>query len=734
MAETATCVFSSKVEQLLAVVEASGFALQKDGKVSADRAAMRRVVLPLGRVQRGERGRARREDTNRQKKQGRRPVVGEPPLSFARHLSVCLCLAPRAPHAVARSRDTRSKCRARASWPAAPSRARAKAERERERERARRGKGRERGHVAPSPSPPRRPPPRKTQVPPPPQPPTTNITTTQQPVGGLAVARPYLECALLAEGRRLDRASARAAAGADLLFCSSTATSPASSCLTVAGCAQPCPLAPVGDEGQEQEGDDAAALPPSGKNDGSSNASTAAAAALLPSDLGASLRKALGPQAVTELRWARVPSVALLARGYIPEAALAAAALEGVPVSPSLAGPHQEEVPTIVDVFLKAPSAAAGKGKGGGGGAGGNGNNNNNNSNAQASSGRFPDNRLMLLRDGGFLALGSDIDEAAAAFARAARARLLGEGAYAAVSEACGLLPVAAAAAAAGPSSSSAAAAACGATTAATAVAVAAVAATAAAATATAITTSTTIPTSTSTPTLAAFDGLGSGALAVGSHPLLLLGSSGGMAAAAAEGGQKQGGGAAPQSSAPGGTPSSRRPNSNNNQSDTARAVPMFSLGGAATALRRLGHSLLGGRPTLGGRHSDGATDLIALGGTGGGAAAGGAGASRMGHAASMRPSLPGLRGLFQGGGAANGTSPFALPSAGPPSAAGLPPAHSGAGAGAQRSRTSQGNGGTAGGLLAPSGGSITGLCRKGSESHRPALPSSFTFGGLKPW
>jgi hypothetical protein len=333
-------------------------------------------------------------------------------------------------------------------------------------------------------------------------------------------------------------------------------------------------------------------------------------------------------------------------------------------------------VPTIVEVFLKAPPAAQGAAGNGGGG--------NSSSSSSSSKARYPETRLLLLRDGGFLALGADIDEAAAAFARAARARLLGESAYAAVSEACGLPATAAATTTTTPAPPA------------------------------AIATPATTSAAGRSPTLAAFDGLGSGAL-VGSHPLLLPAN----AASSGGAGQPQ----QPQQQQPGA--SSRRPNS-----DTARAVPLFSLGGAATALRRLGHSLLGGRPTLGGRASEGATDLIALGDSGGGAAAGGAGTMRAGASAALRPSLPGVRGLFQGG-AGTGASPFALPTAGPLSGAGLPPAHhSGAGA---RSRTSQGN--APGGLLAPSGGSITALCRKNSESaaNRP-LPSSFTFGGLKPW
>lgn len=402
--------------------------------------------------------------------------------------------------------------------------------------------------------------------------------------------------------------------------------------------------------------------------------------------------KVLGPQAVAELKWQRVPSVALLARGAIPEAALAAAALAGVPVSPSLAGPHEEEVPTVFEVFLKAQQ---GQVAGGGGGIGGGNNGSGSSAANQQQQQRYPEQRLLLLRDGGFLALGADIDEAAAAFARAARARLLGDGAFAAVSEACGLQASSAAPSASGANIEAG---------------------------------QQHQQQQPQAPTLDAFDGLGSGALLLGgggggvtgagggnlgSHPLLMLGSAGGGA---------------------GNGHHLRHP------SDTARAVPLFSLGGAATALRRLGHSLLGGRPTVGGRASDGAAEVISLGDTGGGAAGGNGGVARAGLAGALRPSLPGVRGLFGHGSAATGASPFALPSAGPPSSAGLPPMPGGGGLSNGGRKVSQGSmmmmmqgqGSSAAMMLPPSG---SGLARKGSESVAPqrALPS-FMSGGMKPW
>jgi hypothetical protein len=386
---------------------------------------------------------------------------------------------------------------------------------------------------------------------------------------------------------------------------------------------------------------------------------------LLPHDLGPALLKILGPQAVSELRWALVPCVALLARGAVPEAALAAAALAGVPVSPSLAGPHSEEAPTVVDVFLKAQA---------GGGSGGQ----QQQQQQRQQQRRYPETRLLILRDGGVLALGADIDEAAAAFARAARAGLLGDGAYAAVSEACGL----------GSSNNGPAAAA-----------------------------------ASSSATLDAFEGLGSGALLlpggggggngiqhVGSHPLQTLGSG----------------------SLPGGP------------GDTAGAVPLLSLGGAAAALRRLGHSLLGGRPSLGGRVSDGAAaagaDIISLGDTAGGAEMpGGGGGAGVARAGALRPSLPGVRGLFHGVGGMRPTPFAAMPAAGPPSSAGLPPparGWSGLG-GASNGGRKVSLGQMISGRVSGSG-ALPPVSRKGSEAGPPAaalrsgLPS-FT-SGLRPW
>lgn len=499
------------------------------------------------------------------------------------------------------------------------------------------------------------------------------------------MTRPYFELALGQEGRRLDPAAAKACAGSDLLFCSSAATnasSPGGGGLGVVGCA-PCPLAPVAPPAP-------AGAPP---------------CPLLPRDLGGVLRKALGPQAIDEFRWRRVPAVALVARGAVPEPALAAAALAGVPVSPSLAGPHAEQVPTVVEVFLKGA----------------------------ARGGRFPDCRLFLLREGGFLALGADIDEAAAAFAHAARARLLGEDAYAAVSEACGLAGRAASGPGLAPTTSGGSAASAPASAGA---ALAAAASSAAAAAASAVAASASA--AGGPPTLDAFEGLGSGAFGgaagggTGSHPLLMLGSAGG--AAGGSGGVTfgaAGGGGGTHAAVPsfGGTLGG----GGGRHGDTARAVPLFSLGGAATALRRMGHSLLGGRPTVGGRVSDGAAaEIIPIGGSaggnGGGGRGGGHGTARAGAA---RASLPGLRGLFPGGGGGGmAASPFALPSAGPPSAAGAAPASA-------RAR-SQGNVGAlapaagGGGERPPcaGGGGMGG--RKGSETSRP-LPS-FTSGGLKPW
>eukprot|EP00879_Flechtneria_rotunda_P025814 GHRR01027461.1.p1 GENE.GHRR01027461.1~~GHRR01027461.1.p1 ORF type:complete len:271 (+),score=75.01 GHRR01027461.1:661-1473(+) len=96
------------------------------------------------------------------------------------------------------------------------------------------------------------------------------------------------------------------------------------------------------------------------------------------------LSKIMSPASLTELHWSRVPAVVVFGCFAPDETELQQAAAAGVPVSPSMTGPHTEELKTQMEVFFKQYT--------------------------------YPENKCFILRDWGFLIFGSDLPEAIASF------------------------------------------------------------------------------------------------------------------------------------------------------------------------------------------------------------------------------------------------------------------------------------------------------------------------------
>ncbi|KAF6254575.1 hypothetical protein COO60DRAFT_1642231 [Scenedesmus sp. NREL 46B-D3] len=96
------------------------------------------------------------------------------------------------------------------------------------------------------------------------------------------------------------------------------------------------------------------------------------------------LSKIMSPAALTDLHWSRVPAVAIFGCFVADADELQEAAAAGIPVSPSMSGPHPEELMTQMEVFFKQH--------------------------------KYPDNKCFILRDWGFLIFGADLGDAIACF------------------------------------------------------------------------------------------------------------------------------------------------------------------------------------------------------------------------------------------------------------------------------------------------------------------------------
>jgi hypothetical protein len=72
----------------------------------------------------------------------------------------------------------------------------------------------------------------------------------------------------------------------------------------------------------------------------------------LPRD-GAVIAQLLSPAAISAYRWGRPPGVVVFGRVAADDAALDRCEAAGVPLSPSMVGPHPEELATQLQVFFK---------------------------------------------------------------------------------------------------------------------------------------------------------------------------------------------------------------------------------------------------------------------------------------------------------------------------------------------------------------------------------------------
>ncbi|GBF98209.1 hypothetical protein Rsub_10709 [Raphidocelis subcapitata] len=92
----------------------------------------------------------------------------------------------------------------------------------------------------------------------------------------------------------------------------------------------------------------------------------------------------LSPQAVSAYRWARPPGALVFGALRADDAALDRCEAAGLPVSPSMEGPHAEELTTQLQVFFRHF--------------------------------KYPEHKAFILMDRGFFVFGDDLEDAAATF------------------------------------------------------------------------------------------------------------------------------------------------------------------------------------------------------------------------------------------------------------------------------------------------------------------------------
>eukprot|EP00877_Chromochloris_zofingiensis_P012122 jgi/Chrzof1/7163/Cz02g13130.t1 len=96
------------------------------------------------------------------------------------------------------------------------------------------------------------------------------------------------------------------------------------------------------------------------------------------------LVKLMSGLATTQFKWTRVPAVVVFGSMAPDQQGLELAATHNIPISPSMVGPHADELLTQLEVFFK--------------------------------QNKYPENKCFVLTDWGFIIFAADVDEAVATF------------------------------------------------------------------------------------------------------------------------------------------------------------------------------------------------------------------------------------------------------------------------------------------------------------------------------